>query len=204
MYPDDDARVEELAAQPLAIEQILDYLEPLRPGRTSSSRNLPILIDQWDAVSSECIDAAQVQAATVLFDRPEFAQRQAQRLWDRIAVSGHPATSAIRFLPIARRPQAYAATYDFILRWIPFAQYEQAAAIEQVLEETATALNIGGFAIVAGPKGVEQVAQRVGVFQEAANALSETPGVGMVRTILPKMRIRPEVILYLFRKVRRP
>ena len=203
MYPDDNASVEEVAAQPLAIEQVLNYFE-LGPARASSSRHLPILIDQWDAMSSEFIDAAQVVAATVLYDRPEFAQRQAQRLWEVISGSKDLAPSAIRFLPVARRPQAYAATYNFILRWIPFAQYEQAVAVEQALEEIAKALSVAGFAIVAGPRGIEQFAQLAGLFPETKNALSETPGVGMLRTILPKACIRPEVTLYLLRKVRRP
>jgi hypothetical protein len=204
MYPDDDTVIEELATQSLAIEQILDYLEPLRLARPSSRHMAPILIDQWDALIGECIDAAQVAAAIVLYDRPEFAQRHAQRLWDVISGSSDLAAPAIRFLPIARRPQAYATTYDFILRWIPFAQYEQMAAIEQALEEIAKALSIGGFAIIAGPPDVERLAPAAGLLPEAVNALSETPGVGMLRTILPKARIRPEVILYLLRKVRWP
>jgi hypothetical protein len=202
MYPDNDTVIEELATQPLAMEQILDYFE-LGPVRTSSSRTLPILIDQWDAVSAECLEAAQAPSGTVLYDRPEFAQRQAQRLWDQAPASG-PAAPAIRFLPVARRPRAYAATHDVILRWIPFALYEQAPAIEQALREIATSLSIGGVAIVAGPPEVDRLAPPARLFLEAARALIETSGVAMLRTILPMARIRPDVVLYLLRKARRP
>jgi hypothetical protein len=202
MYPDNDTVIEELATQPLAMEQILDYFE-LGPARTSSSRTLPVLIDQWDAVSAECLEVAQALSGTVLYDRPEFAQRQAQRLWDQAPASG-PAAPTIQFLPVARRPRAYAITHDLILRWIPFALYEQAAAIGQALQEIATSLSMTGFAIVAGPQDVERLAPPARLFLETARALTDTAGMAMLRTILPQARIRPDVVLYLLRKARRP
>ena len=205
LYPEDDAIVEEFATQPLAIEQILEYLEPLLPAGTFSSPFRSVLIDRWDAVSAECLEAARAASATVLYDRPEFAQRQAQRLWDKTAASGDLTTmSKIRFLPVTRRSQAYNTVYDLILRWIPFAQYEQSPATDQALEEIAKALGNGGIAIVAGPARLEQSAIRAGISQDAGIPLSQTAGVGMLQAILPKLRVHPDAMLFLLRKVRRP
>ena len=106
----------------------------------------------------------------------------------------------IRFLPAARRPQAYDTVYDLILRWIPFAQYEQSPATDQALEEIAKALRNGGIAIVAGPARLEQSAIRAGISQDARIPLSQTAGVGMLQAILPKLRIHPDAMLFLLRK----
>jgi len=202
LYPEDDAIVEEFATQPLAIEQILEYLEPLLPAGTLSSPFGSVLIDQWETVSAECFEATRAASATVLYDRPEFAQRQAQRLWDKTAASGDLTTimTKIRFLPAARRPQAYDTVYDLILRWIPFAQYEQSPATDQALEEIAKALGNGGIAIVAGPARLEQSAMRAGISQDARIPVSQTAGVGMLQAILPKLRVHPDAMLFLLRK----
>ena len=201
MYPEDDAIVEEFATQPLAIEQILEYLEPLLPAGTLSSPFRSVLIDQWETVSAECLEATRGASAIVLYDRPEFAQRQAQRLWDKTAASGNLTTmTKIRFLPLAGRPQAYDTVYDLILRWIPFAQYEQSPATDQALEEIEKALRNGGIAIVAGPAHLEQSAIRAGISQDARIPLSQTAGVGMLQAILPKLRVHPDAMLFLLRK----
>src|SRR5205085_5470296 len=168
LYPEDDAIVEEFATQPLAIEQILEYLEPLLPAGTLSSSFGSVLVDQWETVSAECLEATRAASAIVLYDRPEFAQRQAQRLWDKTSTAGNlTRMTKIRFLPVARRPQAYDTVYDLILRWIPFAQYAQGVAMDQALEEIAKALRNGAIAIVAGPARLEQSATRAGISQDA-------------------------------------
>jgi hypothetical protein len=201
LYPEDDAIVEEFATQPVAIEQILEYLEPLLQAGTLSSPFRSVLIDRWDAVSAECLEAIQAASAIVLYDRPEFAQRQAQRLWDKTAASGDLTTmTKIRFFPVARRLQAYDTVYDLILRWIPFAQYEQSPATDHALEEIAKALRNGGLAIVAGPARLEQSAMRAGIPQNAAIPFSQTAGVGMLQAILPKLRVHPDAMLFLLRK----
>jgi len=106
----------------------------------------------------------------------------------------------IRFLPVARRSQAYDTVYDLILRWIPFAQYEQGVPMDQALEEIAKALKNRGIAIVAGPAHLEQSAIRAGMSQDARISLSQTAGVGMLRAILPKLRVHPDAMLFLLRK----
>jgi hypothetical protein len=197
LYPDNDAMVDELSTQPLAMEQILLYLERRAPPRTDPST----LIDQWDAVSVECLEVGSAQSGVILYARPEFAQRQAQRLWAQTHAFGNR-PPRFKFLPIARRPQECMKIYDLIFRWISFDQYDNESTLEQTIEHIAAALGPHGFAIVAGPPRLQKPALRAGLFPEDAIPLTETPGVGMLQTILPNVRIRPDVFLYLFSRTR--
>src|SRR5207245_3886274 len=124
-------------------------LEPLLPAGTLSNPFGSVLIDQWETVSAECFEATRAAPATVLYDRPEFAQRQAQRLWDKTAASGDLTTmTKIRFLPVARRSQAYDTVYNLILRWMPFAQYEQSPAMDKPRRKSKTGPRTAVMAIV--------------------------------------------------------
>ena len=199
MYPDDDTLVEELATQPLAMEQILEYLEQIaRVGGKSGA----MLIDQWDAAIADCLEAANAKSCLVLYRNGAYAQRQAQRVWDQTAASGQlSATGKLRFIPSERRPMAYNQRYELILRWTSFEQYGTRMDLEKGLQETAQALSPGGCSILAGPSELEQPATLLGLRVIASSAISDTLGVSTLRTILPKARIRPDATLYLLKKV---
>jgi hypothetical protein len=206
MYPEDETIMEELATQPLAIEQIIHYLKRLGlPEKTASGPSHRILIDQWDAVIADCLDASRALSGVILYESPEFAQRQAQRLWGQIATSGNPKpTSSIHFLPSGRRQETYGAEYDIILRWIPFEQYMLGQTLDQALKEVANALSPAGMAVVAGPPRLEQSAAHAGLTPEAAIQIADTAGVGMLKAILPNARVRSDCMLFLLRKPSRP
>jgi hypothetical protein len=97
---------------------------------------------------------------------------------------------------------AYTRTYAIILRWIPFADYAQASVIEEALDQIAGALEQRAAAIVAGPPHLRQSALDAGLIVEDQIGFTQTPGVDMLRTILPKARIRADAFLYLLRKTR--
>jgi len=88
------------------------------------------------------------------------------------------------------------------MRWIPFSQYSQASVAAGALKDIVGALAPGAVAIVAGPAHFGQSATDAGVFVEARIALTETPGVAILRMVLPNVRVRPDVFLYLLRKTR--
>ena len=202
LYPEDDAMVDELPTQPLVMEQLMDYMERASQKVSPQRPDLSTLIDQWDAVSAETLEASGARNGTILYDRPEFAQRQAQRVWAGTHASPTPTTPIFRFLPIARRSEAYARTYEIIIRWIPFADYAQASVIEEALDQIAGALAPRAAAIVAGPPHLRQSALDAGLLVEDEIGLTQTPGVHMLQTILPNARIRPDAFLYLLRKTR--
>src|SRR5207249_5095239 len=93
-----------------------------------------VLIHNWDAVLAECLDLAQDRNYTVLYTRPDFVQRQAQRVWDRAAAAGLANLSRIVFLDAARHQEAtYAKSYGLIYGCVPFEQYRQRIDCEHQL-----------------------------------------------------------------------
>ena len=202
IFPDDARLVDEPVTQPLALEQILDYLERLAGAPRSSSPPGSVLIHDWDLLLSELIDCADNRDYIALYTRPEFAQRQAQRLWDQAAASGHlPNLQHVSVLPADRhRDAAYAKSYGMIYRWLPFDRYTQRADCERGLEMVSNALASGGHAILCGPPWLGEACARVSLRVLAADAIAETAGVRMHQTILPKAQINPEATLYLAQK----
>jgi hypothetical protein len=202
LFPEDDRMVEDAMTQPLALEQTLDYFERLsaRPNRSGSLGN--VLIHNWDLLLSEIIHPTEGQDYTVLYTRPEFAQRQAQRLWDQTAASGRLSNlRRVAFLQADRHQQtAYTKSYGLLYCWIPFEQYRQRAECERSLEAVSKALISGGSAILAGPPWLKDVCSRVALRVLASDPIAETTGVRMHRAILPKARVNPEATLFLVQK----
>jgi hypothetical protein len=202
LFHEDDRMVEDTMTQPLALEQTLDYLERMSsaPSRSGSLDN--VLIHNWDLLLAEFIDPTESQDYTVLYTRPEFAQRQAQRLWDQTAASGRLSNlRRVAFLPADRHQQtAYTKSYGLLYCWIPFEQYRKRTECEQSLEAVSKALASGGSAILAGPPWLKDVCSRIALRLLASDPIAETAGVRMHRAILPKARVNPEATLFLVQK----
>src|SRR2546425_3438774 len=88
LYPDDETMVDEVATLPLVVEHALENLDRLAAATKGAAGFKSVLIHNWDSVLAECLDLAQDRNYTVLYTRPEFAQRQAQRVWDQAAATG--------------------------------------------------------------------------------------------------------------------
>jgi len=88
LYPDDETMVDEVATLPLVVEHALENLDRLAAATKGAAALKSVLIHNWDVVLAECLDSAQDLNYTVLYTRPEFAQRQAQRVWDQAAATG--------------------------------------------------------------------------------------------------------------------
>lgn len=201
-YPEDDAVVEEAATQPLVMEQMLAYFERMNSVNPSSGPPRAVLIHNWDAVIAECLESLHESDCTILYTRPEFAQRQAQRAWDHTAATGRlPGLRRVSFLPADRhREGAYAKTHDLILAWIRFAQYRQRAECEREVRAVAHALAPGRFAIVVGPPWLGETCATVALRVLASDSVAETAGVRMHRAILPNARVNPEATLFFMQK----
>jgi len=202
LFPEDDRMVEDAMTQPLALEQTLDYLERLSsvPSRSGSLKN--VLIHNWDLLLSEIIHPTEDQDYTVIYTRPEFAQRQAQRLWDNAAASGRLSNlrHVVFFQADQHQETAYAKSYGLIYYWIPFEQYRQRAECERSVAAVSKALVSGGSAILAGPPWLKDVCSRVALRVLVSDPIAETAGVRTHRAILPKVRVNPEATLFLVQK----
>ncbi len=201
-YPDDGTVAGEVATQPLAMEQTLDYLGRAGIARGASKPLRAVLINNWDVVIAECLDSTHAMNHTVLYTRPEFALRQAQRAWDQAAAAGRLSNlQHMSFLQFERhREMAYAHTYGLIFSWLPFASYRRRAACEREVGSVSKALAPGGFAILVGPPWLDAACARASLSSVAADPIAETQGFRMHRAILPNARVNPEATLYLVKK----
>ncbi|MEW6544865.1 MAG: hypothetical protein AB1411_14805 [Nitrospirota bacterium] len=153
-YPDDETEVEELSTQPFVLEQIFASFNALSDllGRLGWIRR--VLIDGLDAVIAGCIDQDYTRHHTVLFRSAEWAQKQAQVLWDRAAQAGRlSAVQDTRFLPADQgRPAAYCREYELLYCWIPFACFRDRERCSAMVADVSSALVRTGLAVVAGPR----------------------------------------------------
>jgi hypothetical protein len=183
LFPRDGELADDVAIQTLLIEEILDWISRLRPERRAAEAQ-SILIDNWDGVVSEIIGRLP-GSCTVLFSRPAFAQRQAQRVWDRMA--GRPRPShPIRtiFLPRGQRDHAYARSYHLIFQWISFDAYTK-GDWEHELQAIERALMTDGIAVLVGPACLAQFSAPLSLELLMTRPVSCAAGVTKLRTILP-------------------
>ena len=203
LYPDDETMVDEVATLPLVVEHALEYLDQIVAATKGAAAFKSVLIHNWDAVLAECLDLAQDRNYTVLYTRPEFAQRQAQRVWDQAAAAGTLADlRRIVFLDAAlHRGAAYAKSYGLIYGCVPFDQYRQRTDCERQLSVVSKALAPEGTAILVGPLWLSEVCSRVSLRVRVADPIAETPGFRMHQAILPKARVNPDATLFLLEKI---
>jgi len=203
LYPDDETMVDEVATLPLVVEQTLEYLDRVAATTKGPAAFKTALLHGWDAVLAECLDLAQDRNYTVLYTRPEFAQRQAQRVWDQAAAAGTLANlRRIVFLDAARHHEAaYGKSYGLIYGWIPFEQYRRRTDCERQLGAVSKALAPEGAVIMVGPAWLSEACRRVSLRVRVADPVAQTPGVRMHQAILPKARVNPDATLFLLEKI---
>lgn len=198
LYPDTEAEVDEAASQPFVADHLQDAMEQRPDFGASLAKAESLLIHDMDAALVSCISLDRPRDYTVLYHRPDFAQKQAQLLWNPLART--------RRLEWARRialsPEetgakpAYERQYDLIYRWILFAQFTQPMALSEAAQAVAAALKPGGLAFVTGPATLARMwpAQQVRVLR--SEPVEQLPTVRMHRTILPKTRLKPGLTLH--------
>lgn len=155
-FPEGEAEVAEESVQLFVLEQIYDYLNqlpnlPLRLARIHS-----VLIHNFDPVCTGFIDPDnRPRRYTILYSRPEWAQKNAQVIWDRAAREGRlAAVKQVEFVPEGeRRQDPYGSNdrYDLVYRWVPYGLYEDPFACQAVVREVARALAPMGLAFLVGP-----------------------------------------------------
>lgn len=191
-YPEDESDIEEAASQPFVADYLQDLVEqdPRLSARLGQATG--VLIDNFDAALVSCINLANSGVYSALYYRPEFAQKQAQLLWNQLAQAKRLDWSKrIKLLAgDLHGPLPYEQQYDVIYRWVPFSQFGQAGALDVMAKAVKGALAPGGIAFLAGPEELTRVLPTRGLDVTQAVAVSELPTFHMHRTILPKARLK--------------
>jgi hypothetical protein len=198
LYPDDDREIGELATQPFVADYLQDLIEQERPLAAQVRRGGRLLISGFDAAITTCIGSDRVQACTVLYDHPAFAQRQAQMWWNNCARAQRLGSlSQVRMKSRQDKHERESnRTYDVVYEWMPFALYEKPDAVRGRIEWLARVLVPGAIAFVVGPPSVADECRAAGVQVQTIIPLTKLPTFHMHQTILPRAQLKAGAMLY--------
>lgn len=203
LYPDDGTEIEEAPSQPFVADYLQDAVEQQPELASRLARAGRVLIHNFDAAVYTCISLGSPRDYTILYHRPEFAQKQAQVLWNRFAQANHlDWANRITFLPAeAYRKPAYEQQYDVIYEWVPFLRFDQSVKFHDIAQAVAGALRPGGLAFVVGPRAMHEPlqAQRLRLLQ--AEAVETLPSFRLHQAILPNARLKAGLTLFRVAKV---
>lgn len=199
LYPEDDTEIEETPTQPFVADYLQDAVEQSSELAAHLARSGQVLIHNFDGVLTTCISLDRPRDYTVLYHRPEFAQKQAQTVWNNLA-KAHRLDWAkrIKLVPSDHdRKLAYAQQYDLIYEWVPFSQFNQTLKLDETARAVAAALKPGGLAFVAGPLAMGSMFQSHRLRLLQSEPVSMLPTFRMHQTILPKARVNPGLMLFM-------
>ncbi len=158
-FTDDDTEVAEDSTQLFVLDQAFDYINQVRdlPSRMEKTRN--VLIQNFDPVCTGFVNPDNVpRLYRILYNRPVWAQKNAQAIWDQAAKEGHlDAVENVEFISEeSDQASTYKQRYGLIYRWIPFDKYDDAAACQEIVKEVAGATVKGGLAFIVGPPALAE------------------------------------------------
>ena len=203
LYPEGAAEIEEIATQPF----VADYLEDKRETDSllaaTVTRSERVLIDGLDAAVAALLSLDRPRDYRVLFDRPAFAQKQAQAVWNRLArMNQLDWIQRIRFMRgEEQRSDAYREQYDLAYVWVPFARWGSSAEVHAFAQQIGLALRVGSPAFVVGPTELGSILKSAGLQSEGVQAVESLPAVAMLRSILPQARVKSGLTFYQVRRV---
>ncbi|MCA9483650.1 MAG: hypothetical protein KC553_07960 [Nitrospina sp.] len=187
-YPEGEGDIEESATQPLAVDQIIQYMEETGDMEERLDRVESALIHTFDTVISGCVDCTRKRRYTVLFNDAEFAVKNAQLLWGHAASMGMIGNLAdVRFLPEGDHIEgAYQKKYDLIFKWIPFMYHTDRETSEMILRSLTDSLNPKGMLFLVGPAPLE------GLFEHYRLKVLKRDPVGQMPYFRQHLKMCPE------------
>ena len=202
LYPIDEREIGEPESQPFVLDYWDDLIDedPQIHVQVTSAHHM--LISQCDAALASCIRLDRQRTYTILYTSAQFAQKQAQNLWNKFAQTQRLEwIPSIRFLAYAQHlTGCVQQPYDVMYVWIPFTLYQEPLMINQTLSSLTKALLPGGLAFVAGPSPVAKFlnTQNLDIlYGEPAHGL---PTFQLHRSILPRAQMNRELMMFVSRK----
>lgn len=200
LYPEDDSVIDEYASQPFIADFLDDLFEQDERLARQKAEAKRLLIHGFEASIGTCVLLDQPRTHTIVFTHGPLAQKHAQLLWNQLARSNRlDWLSSIRFLPAAtaNNPE----TYDWLYRWIPFADYSEEQKVETHLQEIIRSLAHQGVAFVAGPESIPNLLANLPVQILFGEVGSEVQPFKMHQSILPKSRLDPRLHIWCLQRV---
>ena len=204
LYPEGNTEIDEPALQPLALDQIIYYME-MAPGMPAKLEKIGrVLIHTFDMSIAGCIDCTQEREYTVLFSDPELAQKNAYQLWDYAAKRKElDNLKKVSFLPEKKHlEEVYNDKYGMIFKWIPMFYFHDRGVCEQILASTVRALLPDGILFLVGPRAIKGLLDHYGLDCLYSDLIMNMPFYRQHLKMCPENLINQDITVFLAEKHR--
>lgn len=205
-FTDDDSEVTEDSTQLFVLDQAYDYINQVPDMATRMAETRNVLIHNFDPVCAGFINPDnRPRKYTILYNRPVWAQKNAQVIWDQAAREGQfEIVEDVEFVPEqTNQTSVYEQRYELIYRWIPFDIYDDVSACEAMFKEVATATLPGGLAFLVGPSELIKWYELYGfsiICDGGVRDMRGMPGMLEHLRVHPKTHVNPKIIVVLGEK----
>ncbi len=202
-YPEGASEIGEASLQPMVVDQILFYMEKFSDMPNRLEKIDRVLIHNFDTVISGCIDCTCEREYKVLFNDPEFAQKNAQLLWDYAASRNQlNALRKVSFLPEKENVKsAYKEKYGMIFRWIPFTHYLDRAASENILNSVAQALAPNALLFLVGPRQISNLFHHHSLKNIYNDQVQDMPFFLQHKKMYPETQVNPDTTVFFAERI---
>lgn len=201
-YPEGEAEIEESSLQPMALDQILLYMERHEGMADLLEKTNRTLIHTFDTVIAGCVDNSRKREYTVLYNDIEFARKNAQLLWDYSAsLNQLENVSDVHFLSEEKHiDEVYSQKFDMIIKWIPFLYHTDRETCEAILKSIAEALVPGGILFLQGPGPLKGLFEHYGLACLKHDPIIDMPFFRQHMKICPDNKINQDITVFFAKK----
>ncbi len=202
VYPDGDEEIHEPTLQPMAVDQILHYMEQHDDMPERLEKVQRVLVHTFDTVIAGCIDCTRDREYVVLFSDAEFAQKNAQELWNYAASRNQlENVRRVRFLKEETHVEkAYQEQYDLVYKWVPFFYHTDRDICEKILMSVVQVLAPGGLAFLVAPWPLKGLLDAYGLNVLNADRIVEMPFFQQHLKMCPENQANPDVTVFFVEK----
>ena len=202
LYPEGDKEIDEPALQPLALDQIIYYME-MSPGMSAKLEKVErVLVHTFDMSIAGCVDCTHEREYTILFSDPELAQKNAHQLWDYAAKRKElDNLKKVSFLPEKEHlEEVYNDKYGMIFKWIPMFYFQDRGVSEQILASSVRALLPDGILFLVGPKAIKGLFDHYGLDCLYSDLIMNMPFYRQHLKMCPENLINQDITVFLAEK----
>ena len=202
LYPEGNAEIDEPALQPLALDQIIYYME-MAPGMPAKLEKVEsVLVHTFDMSIAGCIDCTHEREYTILFSDPELAQKNACQLWDYAAKRKElDNLKKVSFLPEKEHlEEVYNDKYGMIFKWIPMFYFQDRGVCEQILASSVRALLPDGILFLVGPRAIKGLFDHYGLDCLYGDLIMNMPFYRQHLKLCPENLINQDITVFLAEK----
>ena len=146
--------------------------------------------------------ADQPRSTTIVYSRGAYAQKHAQAAWNQLARNNQlDRQGCYRFLSEeALHHGVYRTMYDLMYVWLPFASYDDTAALQDRLSRISGALRPNALALLAGPDSLSSIVSGFPLDIVFGDLVEHVQPFRMHKSILPKAMLNPRLSVWILKK----